>query len=75
MLMGRSGFSDDAGIHEGEDAIEFSYPRKLSSFRFAEGLVFMLFKEGFEADLEIVGEFEQAEPAYLLDLDAGVNPR
>lgn len=75
MLMGLGGFSDEAGIHEGENAIEFSYPCKFSSFRFAESLVLVLFQQSFEASLEVISELEEAKPAHLLDLDAGVDPR
>jgi hypothetical protein len=72
--MGGGGFSDDAGIHQGEDAIEFGDACEFSSFGFADGLGFVFFEEGFESGLEVFGEFEQVEAAYLLDLNAGVNP-
>jgi hypothetical protein len=70
--MGRGGFSDDAGVHQGEDAIEFGDTGKFSGF--ADGLGFVFFEEGFESGLEVFGEFEQVETEYLLDLDAGVDP-
>jgi hypothetical protein len=73
--MGRGGFSDDAGVHEGKDPIEFGDTSKFSGFSFADGLSFVFFEEGFEPGLEVFGEFEQVEAAYLLDLDAGVDPR
>jgi hypothetical protein len=72
--MGRGGFSDDAGIHEGEDPIEFGDTSKFSGFGFADGLGFVFFEEGFESGLEVFGEFEQVEAAYLLDLDTGFDP-
>jgi hypothetical protein len=66
--------SDDAGIHEDEDQIEFGDTSKFSGFGFANGLGFVFFEEGFEPGLEVFGEFEKVETAYLLDLDAGVDP-
>ena len=33
----------------------------------------MLFEEGFEPGLEVFSELEEAQAAYLLDLDAGVD--
>jgi hypothetical protein len=72
--MGRGGFSDDTGVHQGEDPIEFGDTGKFSGFGFIDGLGFVLFEEGFEPGLEVFGEFEEVEAAYLLDLDAGVDP-
>jgi hypothetical protein len=66
--------SDDAGVHQGEDPIEFCDASKFSGFGFADGLGFVFFEEGFEPGLEVFGEFEEVETAYLLDLDAGVDP-
>ena len=34
----------------------------------------MLFEEGFEPGLEVFSELEEVQAAYLLDLDAGVDP-
>jgi hypothetical protein len=72
--MGRGGFSDEAGVHQGEDAIEFGDTGEFSGFGVVDGLGFVFFEEGFEPGLEVFGEFEQVEAAYLLDLDTGVDP-
>ena len=34
----------------------------------------MLFEESLEPGLEVFSEFEEVQAAYLLDLDAGVDP-
>jgi hypothetical protein len=56
------------------ETIEFGDAREFSAFGFTNGLGFVFFEEGFESGLEVFGEFEQVEAAYLLDLDAGVDP-
>ncbi len=72
--MEGGGFSDDAGIHQGEYPIEFGDACEFSGFSFADGLGFVFFEEGFEPGLAVFGEFEQVEATDLLDLDAGVDP-
>jgi hypothetical protein len=74
MVMGLGGFGDDAGIHEGEDAIEFGDACEFGGFGFAEGLGFVFFEEGFETGLEVLGEFKEVESSDLLNLDIGVDP-
>lgn len=70
----RGGFSNDAGVHEGKNAIEFGDACKFSRFRFANGLGFVFFEERFKSGLEFFGEFEEVETTDLLDLDAGIDP-
>ena len=74
MGMGHGGFSDDASIHKSEYSIEFGDTCKFSGFGFVNGLGFMLFEEGFKPGLKVFSEFEEVQTAYLLNLDAGVNP-
>lgn len=74
MGMGHGRVSDDASIHKSEYSIEFGNTCKFSSFCFINGLGFMLFEEGFEPGLEVFSEFKEVQTAYLLDVDAGVDP-